>query len=147
MRVISLEVKVTCDDPVQMSFGYDLLSAVGTQNTNIRAISSTWPVFGSTHDLGNVSESPTPVMALRYIVAGGAATVHHCSVSVAATADCLVAQLSDKSHSDKFLNLWTISPGVLNRPDAFNNNKINNDVSNIPSDYVNVLALSDFGCN
>ncbi|KAL9712858.1 hypothetical protein Ac2012v2_004097 [Leucoagaricus gongylophorus] len=45
-----------------MSFGYDLLAAVGTQNKNIRAISSTWPVFGSTHDLGNVSESPTPVM-------------------------------------------------------------------------------------
>src|ERR1700761_1135234 len=52
-----------------------------TLDTNFRAISNNWPVFGLAHDLGSVTTASTPVVfsvghvrnpALEYIVAGGA---------------------------------------------------------------------------
>ena len=52
-----------------------------TLDTNFRAISNNWPVFGLAHDLGSVTIASTPVVfsvghvrnpALEYIVAGGA---------------------------------------------------------------------------
>lgn len=51
-----------------------------TQDTNFRAISNNWPVFGLAHDLGAVTSASEPVLfsvghirdpAIQYIVAGG----------------------------------------------------------------------------
>jgi hypothetical protein len=52
-----------------------------TLDTNFRAISDNWPVFGLAHDLGAVTAASAPVVfsvghirdpAIEYIIAGGA---------------------------------------------------------------------------
>ncbi|KDQ64628.1 hypothetical protein JAAARDRAFT_201939 [Jaapia argillacea MUCL 33604] len=111
-----------------------------TQDTNFRAVSNDWPVFGFAHDLGTVTTtSSAPVVvsvghvrdpAIEYIVAGG-------------------------GYQNRSLYFWSQYPTVasaisfflgdyanaLSRANAFDS-KIDSDASEISSDYASIVALS-----
>ncbi|KAJ6452366.1 DUF1793-domain-containing protein [Mycena vulgaris] len=110
-----------------------------TLDTNFRAISNNWPVFGLAHDLGTISPATAPVVfsvghirdpAISYIVAGGATqsrSLYFLS-QFTTSASVISAFLSDFS-------------AALSRAQAFDT-KVQTDASKISADYAAIVALS-----
>ncbi|TFK55924.1 DUF1793-domain-containing protein [Heliocybe sulcata] len=111
-----------------------------TEDTNFRAVSDNWPVFGLAHDLGTVGTAATsPVLysvghvrdpAIQYIVSGGALqsrSVYFWS-QYSTVASAISFFLGDYSNA-------------LSRAQAFDS-KLNSDSSAISSDYAAITALS-----
>ncbi|KAJ6598921.1 hypothetical protein DFH09DRAFT_1129565 [Mycena vulgaris] len=110
-----------------------------TLDTNFRAISNNWPVFGLAHDLGTISPATAPVVfsvghirdpAISYIVAGGATqsrSLYFLS-QFPTSASVISAFLSDFS-------------AALSRAQAFDT-KVQTDASKISADYAAIVALS-----
>ncbi|TFK43420.1 DUF1793-domain-containing protein [Crucibulum laeve] len=110
-----------------------------TQDTNFRAVSNNWPVFGLAHDLGSVTSSTAPVVfsvghlrdpAIKYIVAGGAtqARSSYFWSQFSSPAALITSFLGDYANA-------------LSRARAFDS-KVNIDASKISADYASVVALS-----
>lgn len=68
------------EDEVVRSQFVNNTTLLNTQDTQFRAVSDRWPVFGMAHDLGQVSSTSAPVVwsvghvrdpAVEYIVQGG----------------------------------------------------------------------------
>ncbi|KAF8897656.1 DUF1793-domain-containing protein [Infundibulicybe gibba] len=113
---------------------------LNTQDTNFRAISNNWPVFGLAHNLGNVGTSATaPVVfsighirdpAIKYIIAGGATQSRSLYFwSQFSTPAALISS---------FLGDFS---GALSRAQAFDT-KVNTDANKISADYASIVALS-----
>ncbi|KAH9482400.1 Glutaminase A [Psilocybe cubensis] len=111
-----------------------------TQDTNFRAISNNWPVFGLSRDLGTVSSAPTdPVVfsvghirdpAINYIVANNGRQARSLYFwSQFASPSAVIS-----SFLDDFKN-------ALARAQAFDS-KVNSDATKISADYASIVALS-----
>ncbi|KAJ7228524.1 hypothetical protein GGX14DRAFT_554614 [Mycena pura] len=110
-----------------------------TLDTNFRAISNNWPVFGLAHDLGSVTTASTPVVfsvghvrnpALEYIVAGGA--LQNRNLYFMNEFSTTAAVISS------FLGDFRAALARANTFDA----KVQADASAISTDYAGVVALS-----
>lgn len=110
-----------------------------TQDTNFRAVSDNWPVFGFAHDLGSVNAATSPVVisvghvrdpAIQYIIAGGvlqSRSLYFWS-KYSTVASAISFFLGDYSNA-------------LSRANSFDA-KLNSDSSAISSDYAAITALS-----
>ncbi|KAF8205102.1 DUF1793-domain-containing protein [Pholiota molesta] len=110
-----------------------------TQDTNFRAISNNWPVFGLSHDLGTIESATAPVVfsvghvrdpALQYIVANGAMQMR--SLYFWSQFSCTSAVISS------FLGDYS---NALIRAQAFDN-QVASDANKISADYASIVALS-----
>ncbi|PPQ83295.1 hypothetical protein CVT25_004034 [Psilocybe cyanescens] len=109
------------------------------QDTNFRAISNNWPVFGLSRDLGAVTTATDPVVfsvghirdpAINYIVANNARqsrSLYFWS-QFASPAAVISSFLGDYKNA-------------LTRAQAFDN-KVNSDATKISADYASIVALS-----
>ncbi|KAI0036801.1 hypothetical protein K488DRAFT_81789 [Vararia minispora EC-137] len=110
-----------------------------TQDTNFRAVSNNWPVFGIAHDLGTISGPSSPAVfvvghardpAIEYIVSGGA---------VQSRSSYFWSQFSSGSAAVlSFLNDYS---SALSRAQNFDA-KVQSDASKTSSDYAALVALS-----
>ncbi|KAJ6539482.1 DUF1793-domain-containing protein [Mycena capillaripes] len=110
-----------------------------TLDTNFRAISNNWPVFGLAHDLGTITAATTPVVfsvghirdpAIQYIVAGGALQSRNLY---------FLSQFSTSaSVISSFLGDFSAALSRANTFDA----QVQSDASKISADYAAVVALS-----
>lgn len=110
-----------------------------TLDTNFRAISNNWPVFGLAHDLGTITSATTPVVfsvghirdpALTYIIAGGGTQNRNLYfLSKFPTSAAVVSS---------FLGDFT---AALSRAKTFDG-QVQTDASKISADYASVVALS-----
>ncbi|KAK7061847.1 DUF1793-domain-containing protein [Favolaschia claudopus] len=110
-----------------------------TQDTNFRAISDNWPVFGLAHDLGTINSSSDPVVfsvghirdpAIEYIVADGGLqnrSLYFLS-EFPTSADVILSFLDDFG-------------AALTRANAFDA-QVQTDAGKISADYAAVVALS-----
>lgn len=110
-----------------------------TADTNFRAVSNNWPVFGLAHDLGSITSASTPVIfsighvrdpAIKYIAAGG--TFQSRSLLFWSQFTSVSSVIST------FLNDYA---AALSRAQAFDT-KVNNDATKISTDYAAIVALS-----
>ncbi|KZV67101.1 DUF1793-domain-containing protein [Peniophora sp. CONT] len=111
-----------------------------TKDTNFRAVSDNWPVFGIAHDIGSVSSSASkPVVfavgnardpAIQYITAGGVLQERssYFWTSYSSVASALSAFVGDYS-------------AAVTRAKTFDD-KVHKDASKISSDYAGIVALS-----
>ncbi|KAJ7068407.1 DUF1793-domain-containing protein [Mycena amicta] len=110
-----------------------------TLDTNFRAISNNWPVFGLAHDLGSVTTATVPVLfsvghvrdpAIQYIVAGGAlqSRSSYFFSQFSTAADVISSFLCDYTAA-----LW--------RANIFDT-KVQSDAAAISTDYAGVVAIS-----
>ncbi|KAJ3971497.1 hypothetical protein EV361DRAFT_799932 [Lentinula raphanica] len=110
-----------------------------TKDTNFRAVSNDWPVFGLAHDLGSVGSTASDAViysvghirdpALEYVVVGGtqARSVYFWS-EYSSPADVISAFLGDYS-------------AALTRANTFDA-KVQSDASAISAEYAAIAALS-----
>jgi hypothetical protein len=110
-----------------------------TQDTNFRAVSNNWPVFGLSHDLGTIKSATAPVVfsvghirdpAIRYIVANGA--LQSRSLFFWSQFSTPAAVIS--SFLGDFAN-------ALSRANTFDA-KVASDANKISADYASIVALS-----
>ncbi|KAF4619311.1 hypothetical protein D9613_005332 [Agrocybe pediades] len=111
-----------------------------TQDTNFRAISNNWPVFGLSRDLGTVTSALTdPVVfsvghvrdpAINYIVNNGA---------LQARSLYFWSQFS--SVNDVISSFLGDFKNALSRAQTFDN-KVQSDANKISADYASIVALS-----
>ncbi|KAG7096816.1 hypothetical protein E1B28_004225 [Marasmius oreades] len=108
-----------------------------TRDTNFRAISNNWPVFGLAHDLGSVTSGSVLFTvghvrdpAIQYIVKGGALQDRSLFFwsRFSTTGDLITSFINDFS-------------GALSRANAFDS-KVNNDATKISADYASIVSLS-----
>ncbi|KAJ7498777.1 hypothetical protein FB451DRAFT_1015143 [Mycena latifolia] len=110
-----------------------------TLDTNFRAISNNWPVFGLAHDLGTITAATTPVVfsvghirdpAISYIVAGGGTQSRNLYfLSQFPTSAAVISS---------FLGDYS---AALTRAKAFDA-QVQTDATKISADYAAVVALS-----
>ncbi|KAJ7507955.1 hypothetical protein B0H11DRAFT_1969465 [Mycena galericulata] len=110
-----------------------------TLDTNFRAVSNNWPVFGLAHNLGNVTKASAPVVfsighirdpALSYIVAGGGTQNRNLYF--------LSRFPTSASVISEFLGDYRAALTRANTFDA----KVKSDASKISANYAAVVALS-----
>ncbi|KAF7352670.1 DUF1793-domain-containing protein [Mycena venus] len=110
-----------------------------TLDTNFRAVSNNWPVFGLAHDLGTITAATAPVVfsvghirdpAIEYIVAGGGTQNRNLYFlsSFPTSASVISSFLGDFS-------------AALTRANTFDA-KVQTDAGKISADYAAVVALS-----
>ena len=127
-----------------------------SQDSDFRAVSDRWPVFGLAHNLGNVNAATSPVIytvghvrdpAIQYIVAGGALqdrssyfwTAFNSVDDVVHLAPSLFLRFTlTCSQIASFISDYS---AALGRANAFDS-KLNSDASRISSDYAGIVALS-----